>query len=287
MQIKLLVTKMRQGNCALAVLLTLSILTAACELKREYTGDLFPVSPPKLVCYALLGNETPTAVYLFPTTSYLDTSAAAFVPDAEVSLWRNGAFLEELSYEGRKYVASEDMPVSPEDAFELLVRHPDYGEVVSAPVVVPTAVQIDATSWSYSMDSTRIIATVVLRDTLGLPFWISAYLFSDPAATERLGSGSVRVSDALPLEEGLVQYQVSFAARFTVFENFVPVDTVPVARAQIRISHLSEEYYWYHSTIPDGDFGGFFPPQDTLYTNIEGGQGVFFAISTATYWIEL
>lgn len=271
-------------------ILLLSICAAtltACELQREYNGDLFPTEEARLVCFAILGNETPPAVYLFPTQNVLDTASAQFLPNALVELYRNGILVEAMQFEGDKYIASPGFSPQAGDAYQLEIRHTDYPELTSEVVIHPPLPELESIEWVYNADSSRIIVTLVVAVApiqSAEDYAISAELYSAVTPTQ-LSSGSARVSDATLLPNNRAQYQINTPVSVTIFEQFIPVDTVTVDRIKVNVRSFSDAYPRYFSTLPDGEFGGFFPPQDTLYSNFNGGYGIFFIQSTTSSWI--
>lgn len=269
-------------------LIILVLLSFTCELQREYDGELFPTGEQKMVCIAVLGNETAPTAYLFPTTEFLDTSSAQFVEDAIVELWQGGNRLTGLTFEDNRYVSLQNIPINGKDTFQLQVRHPDYEDLLSAAVVVPDDPVITTANWAYNADSSRITAILIIDDARQAPngYVLSTQLFADEP-TMSLGTGAVRVSVGLLLDDNQIQYEVSLPTQVTIFDNLMPIDTVSVSQAKIDVRHVSEEFYRYNATISTGEFGGFFPPQDTLYSNFSGGHGVFFTQSTNSYLIEL
>lgn len=64
------------------------------------------------------------------------------------------------------------------------------------------------------------------------------------------------------------------------------MDTLSIDSAAVFIRTISDEYNAYRASVPDDEIGGFFPPQDDLFTNFEGGYGVLFTVSSATVGIR-
>lgn len=270
-----------------SLLLLLVLVLTSCEFSREYPGDLFPEEDAQLVVFGFAGNKRSPIVYLFPTVSYLDTSSAAFIEDAEVTLWRNGSLLQNLRYDSDKYTADDENPLLVSgDTLQLGINHLDYGELWSDHVIMPPTASLEEVDWSYlTDDSTRIIATLLVDNPLSVVHSVSAILSSSHSTESRI-VGNTAVSETA-LSNGKTQYQIDLPTHITIIDDFIPVDTINVTHIEINIDQMSREYELHKTSFPDGDFGGFFPPQDTLYTNIKGGQGVFFVKSTTSYLIVL
>lgn len=88
------------------------------------------------------------------------------------------------------------------------------------------------------------------------------------------------------IENDTVRFNLIVPARVTRFEDFVPVDTLSIDSAAVFIRTISDEYNAYRASVPDDEIGGFFPPQDDLFSNFEGGYGVLFTVSSATVGIR-
>lgn len=194
-----------------------------------------------------------------------------------------------MQFEDDKYTASSGFSSQAGDTYQLEIRHMDYPELISEVVIHPPLPELESVEWVYNADSSRIIVTLVVAVASirsAEDYAVSAELYSAVTPTQ-LSSGSVRVSNAILLPNSRAQYQINAPVDVTIFEQLIPVDTVTVDRIKVNVRSFSDAYFRYFSTLPDGEFGGFFPPQDTLYSNFNGGYGIFFIQSTTSSWIEL
>lgn len=265
----------------------LLILLAACELTRTYDEGIFPEASPVLVCFARVENERPISAYLFPTVHALDTSSANFVPDATVELYKDGQFLEELQFENERYVSAPTTVGVPGSQYQLKVRHNDYPNLVSESVLLPPPVDVFDYSINFSDSASQHSIDLSFSHT-GLDA-ASYGVLADLYADGQLARSRVRtaISAADPFIEGdTVQFNLILPAQVTRFEGFIPVDTLNIDSAAVFIQTTSDEYYEYLASRPNVEIGGFFPPQDDLFTNFEGGYGVLFTVSAERFGIR-
>ena len=265
----------------------LLIWLAACELTRTYDEGIFPEAPPVLVCFARVENERPISAYLFPTVHALDTSSANFVPDATVELYKDGQFLEELQFENERYVSAPTTVGVPGSQYQLKVRHNDYPNLVSESVLLPPPVNVFDYSINFSDSASQYSIDLSFSHT-GLDA-ASYGVLADLYADGQLARSRVRtaISAADPFIEGdTVQFNLILPAQVTRFEGFIPVDTLNIDSAAVFIQTTSDEYYEYLASRPNVEIGGFFPPQDDLFTNFEGGYGVLFTVSAERFGIR-
>ena len=262
-------------------------MLTACELTRSYDEDIFPAAPPVLVCFASIENDRPVSAYLFPTVQALDTSAANFIADAVVELYKDGGFLEELQFEEDQYVSAPATLGVPGSQYQLKVRHNDYPDLVSETVLLPPPVDVFDYTVNYNESASQYRIALSFSHT-GQDA-DSYSVFADLYADGQLVRDRVRsaISGAEPfIENDTVRFDLIVPAQVTRFEDFVPVDTLSIDSAAVFIRTISDEYNAYRASVPDDEIGGFFPPQDDLFTNFEGGYGVLFTVSSATVGIR-
>lgn len=269
------------------ILLAPLLMLTACELTRSYDEDIFPAAPPVLVCFASIENDRPVSAYLFPTVQALDTSAANFISDAVVELYQDGGFLEELQFEEDQYVSAPATLGVPGSQYQLKVRHNDYPDLVSETVLLPPPV--DVFDYTVNFNEPASQYTIALSFSHTGQGAASYGIFADLYADGQLVRDRVRtaLSGSEPfIESDTVRFNLIVPARVIRFEDFVPVDTLSIDSAAVFIRSISDEYDAYRASVPDDEIGGFFPPQDDLFTNFEGGYGVLFTVSSATVGIR-
>lgn len=269
------------------MLLALLLMLTACELTRSYDEDIFPAAPPVLVCFGSIENDRPVSAYLFPTVHALDTSAVNFIADAVVELYKDGGFLEELQFEEDQYVSAPATLGVPGSQYRLKVRHNGYPNLVSETVLLPPPAKVFDYTVNYNEPASQYRIALSFSHT-GQDAG-SYGVFADLYADGQLVRDRVRsaISGAEPfIENDTVRFDLIVPARVTRFEDFVPVDTLSIDSAAVFIRTISDEYNAYRASVPDDEIGGFFPPQDDLFTNFEGGYGVLFTVSSATVGIR-
>jgi len=250
-------------------------------LTRSYDEDFFPAAPPVLVCFASIENDRPVSAYLFPTVHALDTSAANFIADAVVELYKDGGFLEELQFEEDQYVSAPATLGAPGSQYQLKVRHSDYPDLVSEVVLLPPPVDVFDYMVNYNEPASQY--TIALSFSHTGQDAASYGVFADLYADGQLVRDRVRtalIGSEPFIENDTVRFNLIVPAQVTRFEDFVPVDTLSIDSAAVFIRVVSEEYNAYRASVPDEEIGGFFPPQDDLFTNFEGGYGVLFTVSS-------
>lgn len=267
----------------LAIIGLVSLGVFSCELQREYDGELFPSAPAKLVCIASLSNESPTTAYVFSTQNPLDTASAQFIPDAEVSLYRNGIFWNVLDFTDGKYIDNDSLLCEINDEYELRVEHPLFPPLASFPLRIESIPVIEDLTWSYNNDSSRITAIVVFSDQVinAIGYGLTADLYAEQNLVKKDFRGQPG-PEILSIENNLRQGTIVLSTAITIFDGFVPVDTLRIDSIKINISSVSEEVFLYNNSIPRGEIGGFFPPKDSLYSNFRGGYGLFYSYTTAS-----
>jgi hypothetical protein len=267
----------RYGIKQLVVLLV-AVSLFSCELKREYEGELYPSTPATLVCIASLSNESPTTAYVFSTQNPLDTASAQFVSDADVSLYRNDVFWNTLDFADGKYTDNDSLLGNINEEYELRVEHPLFPSLISLPVRMVSLPIIEDLNWNYNSDSSEIMATVIFSDEMinVNGYGLTADLYAEQGFIRKNVRSQQAGTEIAELDGDLRQGTMILPTKITLFEGFVPVDTLKVDSIKINISSVSEEFFLYNNSIPTGEIGGFFPPKDALYSNLEGGYGVFY-----------
>ena len=263
-------------------------LLAACELAREFDGDLFPFEGPRLACFAVFSNDQPIQVFIFSTVHPLDTSRARPVAGAEVDLYVDGSFRERLVFSEDRFESPSGQQAEPGRSYHFSARAAGFPDAWSEPVGLSDAPQPEIREWGYSADSSRVWATLDI-----------AAVQAEGFAFGLLGRGyrdSMLIRDRLPLQleaeavpigADAIRQTVSMPRRIIVFRDFVPSDTIILDKIEIRAALLSDHWERFDASRPDSDLGGFFPPEDQLYSNITGGYGVVGAYSAAAVCLDL
>lgn len=269
------------------ILLAPLLLLTACELTRPYDEGIFPLAPPVLVCFARIENDRPVSAYLFPTVQALDTSAANFISDAVVELYKDGGFLEELQFEEDQYVSAPATLGAPGSQYQLKVRHNDYPDLVSEVVLLPPPVDVFDYTVNYNEPASQYNISLSFSHTGqdAASYGVFADLYADGQLVRERVRTALSGSEPF-IENDTVRFNLIVPAQVTRFEDFVPVDTFSIDSAAVFIRVVSEEYNAYRASAPDDEIGGFFPPKDDLFTNFEGGYGVLFTVSSGTVGIR-
>ncbi|HMO40241.1 MAG TPA: hypothetical protein PKC76_04015 [Saprospiraceae bacterium] len=271
----------------IGITLVASLLTA-CELTREYDGDLFPFEGHRLACFAVFNNEQAIQVFIFSTVHPLDTSRAMPVVNAEVDLYVDGSFRERLEFTENRFESPSRQHAEPGRRYHFAVRAEGFPDAWSEPVSLPDAPQPEIREWGYSADSSRVWATLDVAAAQAEGFVFG--LLSRGYRNGILIRDQLPISfdtEAIPIAPNVIRQTVSMPRRVIVFRDFVPSDTIILDKIEIRAALFSDHWERFNASRPDSDLGGFFPPEARLYSNISGGYGVAGAYSAATVYLDL
>jgi len=263
-------------------------LLAACELAREFDGELFPFEGPKLACFAVFSNDQPIQVFIFSTVHPLDTSRARPVAGAEVDLYVDGSFRERLAFSAGRFESPSGRQAEPGRRYHFTARAAGFPDAWSEPVSLPDAPRPEIIAWGYAADSSRVWATldIAAAQAEGFAFGLLGRGYRDSVLIRDMLSLRFD-TEAVPIGADAIRQTVSMPRSITVFRDFVPSDTIILDKIEIRAALLSDHWERFNASRPDSDLGGFFPPEDRLYSNISGGYGVVGAYSAAAVCLDL
>ena len=282
---------------------SLLLIFSACDLQQEVDLDL-PEPDPQLVIESYLQPGNPYVVTLVESTPFFGDVKIKFVRDAEVIIRHQGisdtlvpleipidfAFppgfvdtnllkqLAPILGEGAYFYTSlQPVPAVYDTEFSLSVKVPD-GRVATAQTIIPAPVAFDTVITRFNEDSLALILTQ----------------FSDNPDQKNYYRRLLerRVQDVNVSESG----DTTFTWRSRTEQDFFTDDEITdngtitfgtlfeYAKGDSLINtiyHVTEEYARFVETRDAAIIGSFSPfaPPTIVYTNIEGGQGIFTGFS--------
>lgn len=250
-----------------------------------------PDSSPKLVVQSFIspGDSVKVAVRSSKPYNYnlpqegdywefeVVKSATVIIRDIETGIEQNIPFIEEKSFFGLR---SEDFPITPGHQYELAVDATGF-ESAKATTFVPqntprvANVKVEATS-ANEWGEYSIIAAGAIEDTPSVSNYYALYLYQYTLYTwENIEYTYPTAQTKLLITDNLrdgeqISFRVSLNAYFAYGEE---------ERGQTEIVVLStdEHYYRFHKSL-EGIYDltdNPFAESAHLYSNIEGGLGVF------------
>ena len=294
------------------------VLLSACETVIE-------IDPPEYDSeLAIISKFSPDSVWsarvtkTLPLGSLGDTTGA-FLTDATVMVYREESLVARLIHDGGEdgwYVASQLRKPKANVSYRIVVEAPGLRSV-SAISIAPAPPVISDTEIS------RLEATDLFEDSgylvsfrlgnrpglnyysfgifLGFPLGGSTYWVRDLpmrhdsprwfcSFSEVLNPVSVEASDDFdcPLGVSSDRYvgepDFDFDIKVQIPSN---VGNLEEATLILFVTALSPEYVEYHGSIEEQeDFGGFGEPAN-IYTNLEGGRGIFAGYSASHRFFDL
>jgi hypothetical protein len=269
----------------------------SCEQTRLLEKDIFPYEGPRIVCYGNIGNDRPIGVSLFLTLHPLDTATATPLQEAEVKLYVDGAFHEELVFQEGTYVSPSGLIPQPGRTYHFTVQAPDLPGIGTLPVQLPDPPVIEGYSLHYESDSVKMSIELTIADP---PEEGHYYSFSRNMyrAGLYIDAGGNLPEDRLPVFGGLLSDRLFNGASFQqvlyfnrvilIYENSIPVTSIAADEIRVKVYSVSEHYERYFDSLPEsGDFGGFLPPERAVYSNVQGGYGVVGAYAVSELSVGL
>lgn len=294
------------------------VLLSACETAIE-------IDPPDYDSeLAIISKFSPDSVWsarvtkTLPLGSLGDTTHA-FLTDATVMVYREGSIVARLIHAGGEdgwYVSSQLRKPMANISYRIVVEAPGLRSVSAismapAPPVIPDAEisRLDATD---VFEDSGYVVSFSLENRPGLNYYSFGIFLGFP-----LGGPTYRVR-GLPMRHDNPRWFCSFSDvlnpvsvdagddndcpfgvssdRFvddSVFDFDIKVqipsdlENLEEVTLILFVTALSPEYVEYHGSIEDQEeFGGFGEPAN-VYTNLEGGRGIFAGYSTSHRLFDL
>jgi hypothetical protein len=277
----------------------------ACErplkLEWETTEDI-----PVLL--GVLEPGQPLALQLFRSTNPLDTNDFPTINDANVRVQQAGEETLLPSVGEGGYLTPAGWEAQAGERYRAEVMTAQGEQIVSQWVTVPTEPTLQ--TWRYEPDSYQSASSSEVRDLLTLVFaphdrgiayyelqvvGLKASGEGEPVVISRVESG-----EALDAACGLgnqvftdrcypdqpLRLAWALTPEYTV-DTGQSFDRIPYDSLLVVVSSLSEGLYRYKTSLLTDELTSVFLYTDTVYTNIQGGQGLLGAQATRTLGIGL
>jgi hypothetical protein len=289
------------------LLLALVCLLAACE--KEVTSLNLPAPESQLAINAFISpQDTVVEVAVYeskPVFGERPGSVTDLIRDATVTL-SDGQRTVALTLPGnvpfassRNYhVMARDFPIEAGKTYFLRVSTPD-GRLVTAQCTVPAAPPVPEMRFNLPVD-TSASGTPNYREYTGALHW------QDPAGEENFYRVDADINYVRVDNQGTVwddwrqiywsdDKSTTFSdARLDGAQFSSPETTFPVVRdyhdsitLYAYLLHTDRAYFEYHRTIRANTDGNPFAEPVLVYSNVEGGLGVFAAFNRTTLEVKL
>ncbi len=291
-----------------SVLLLVGVcLLAACE--KDVTSLNLPAIESQLAIYAFISpQDTVVSVGVYESKPVLEErpgSATDLIRDAVVTL-SDGQKSVALSLPGNGqypgtsnyYVTARDFPIEAGKTYLLRVSTPD-GRLATAQCTVPAAPPVPEVRFDPALDTTT-------SGTAGQNVYTGVLHWQDPAGEENFYRVDANVNRVRVDNQGMLWDdwgQVYWkAGKSTTFSDArldgaqfsSPETTLQVVRGYFRsvtlyayLLHTDRAYFEYHRTLRANTDSNPFAEPVLLYSNVEGGLGVFAAFNRTTLEVKL
>ncbi|MBN1953149.1 MAG: DUF4249 domain-containing protein [Bacteroidales bacterium] len=252
---------------------------------REYVENDFPEYPEMLVVNSILIADSPIKVHVSKSHN-MDTSKLQYIDDASIEIFENGELVDQLSYDSNG-VYSSDWIVKAGDVYKCLVQVPGYSTIQCIDTVPEHSEFID-------------IQHIAFAGKSGDGSSYSSISFSFPVDREHTsfyeaklyvqgggGNQLTKLIDPLILSTGLPKPvftdELVQEDSYTMTLYYHNSALRPVL---LELRTLSKGYYNYLVSTylyQQGRYPGFtggVVPTSQLYSNIEGGLGIYASYSS-------
>lgn len=286
----------------------------SCTRELELSND----ENGLMVLNGLIEPSENLAITLVKSSSVLDDQPIEEIKDAKVSIFKDGAFVEDLIFS-----ESEDTPVDkyyaqvkaePGSNYSIEVNHPQFGDVssqTSVPLNSPVSnFRFEEASESNS-GTMQLNFTLNLNDAPGddyyfISFGLPVYRFDNNTVGDFYGFNPIEISKynidgQTYLDEGIIftdeafaSNQVEFSGKgkvlksansFSTVSYFTPVEFdslyLDTSKVIVRFEKLSYDTYLFytsHASYLETLYDDYAEPT-LIYSNIENGLGVFGGIN--------
>ncbi len=283
-------------------------LLAACE--KDVTSLNLPAIESQLVLYAFISpQDTVVSVRVYeskPVFTDRTGGVSDLIPDATVTL-SDGQKSVALSLPGNVgqgpgtssyYVMARDFPIEAGKTYMLRVSTPD-GRLATAQCTVPAAPPVPEVRFDPALDTTT-------SGTAGQQVYTGALHWQDPAGEENFYRVDADVNRVRTDNRGVVSDEwgqvlwndgksTTFSdARLDGAQFSSPETTIQVVRGYhgsvtlyAYLLHTDRAYFEYHRTLRANTDSNPFAEPVLLYSNVEGGLGVFAAFNRRTLEVKL
>ncbi|MFK8163840.1 MAG: hypothetical protein AB8H12_15450 [Lewinella sp.] len=283
------------NNKFIGLLLSLVLLTACEQERREDTQFLHPYSGDMPVVFAYLHNGTARIdVQAMRTLPYYSPEPEANLIDLSGSLNVSGQSLSDLvPVSAGRYTIDLDEVLTIEPSYHLALEHPDFGAFRTAAVSIPSPVEIT------DIDTTRQQERISLSGGVGsVPTGLSVssklLRYGEGIILNSEGGELLPIRDAEEFVTDVTNRTRTYAIteRFVIFDpdTRVPVDTIMVDSVQLILYTWGEEVIRFNRSRAgtNQEFGdGDETIDGTSWSNVEGGHGLVAGFATDTVTVVL
>lgn len=288
----------------------LMLLFCSCEKDYFYSFKDFV---PRMVVNAVISPQDGLVVqvsHAIPPNEPLSSVEKYWIKDARVQIFQSDTLLGELMYKGESlYMPNFDLKAIPGFLYHIEITHANYGKVKSLPVIIPSAPSVTALNVQ-KLDKQSVNGRPTYRVILAMEdpmepnfYLLTSSLISMQTAAKASFDFLLQDRKAYELCEFIDQnirdvffQDICFKGRSISlpFEAELPpiyeeqkdnsIKNFEPTRIEIRFCSITEAHYLYRKTgnVPD-DFSLAFSDPEPLYSNMQGGYGLFKAINYAKY----
>jgi Domain of unknown function (DUF4249) len=233
-----------------------------------------------------------------------------WVGDAKIQIFESDTVLGDLKYRGQGlYTPTFDLKATPGSSYHLEISHAKYGEAKSSEVIIPNALS-NTTIKVQKLDKKSVNGrplysiNLAMEDPLEPNFYLLNSSLISPQTTAKSSFDFIlRDRKAYELCEFVDQsirevffqdicfkgqsISLPFEAELpTIYEEQKDNSSKKIepTMMEIRVCSITEAHYLYRKTgnVPD-DFSLAFSDPEPLYSNMQGGYGLFKAINYKKY----
>lgn len=299
------------------------LLLSACEKTVLFEVD---TQENKLVLNSFVTAQGEAFADVSLSLDPLDEDYPPAVSDASVQLFKNGVLISDYMYDVTSFRYTPLTPLAPPsagDVFKITASAPGK-ETITAETTMPSAVSI---SDVYIVDTVLLESGYIYYDSLGnpifgdsIPYYKIEIEFTDAPGNDNYNLvtnytdeyGGVptcfttndpvyTLGDEFDFGSGDAYRTFCDVAYFddlsfnenkktlTIYLLLINSVFFPEAKYTITLQHLSPEYYKYitSSSLQSNTNGNPFAQPVSVYSNIEGGFGIFAAYNESAVEIEL
>jgi hypothetical protein len=255
------------------------VLFSSCETEADIP---LPEVDPKIVLNCFIGDELTVikaAVFKSKPVFSDDDGNYPYSNNVEEDMYvviSNGSISAELVFNPQTEfyeVGTDVFPLVPGGNYTLTVTAPD-GEIVkanttiplNAPIVQSSSFSAEQISNDFYGEQTRVIIKQTLADpSSSFDYYRFYYVLQDQFMTNTYVSEDYTDDNSL---DGNLLYNEHEMTAYYGSDN-------PLVNVKAYVIRGSEEYYRFHKTVYNQSPGDPFSEPSIIYTNVDGGLGVF------------
>jgi hypothetical protein len=269
---------------------------------------------PKIVVNCLFDNTSPLMVDLSRSAMIDDATGPVIMPNADIKLFENGNFIDQLeNMQVGEYYGSQTL--KPGNTYRLDIET-DIGDVTvtntmpdSVPIISLDSIketQIVDDAWGEAMDALMFYFTFqdlpgdhyyalkLFRNSeysgyyeVGNMFYYEYNYRSSNSGID--GGSSVEFYQYLRFTDGLFNGTTK-TYKFGIINDYymIPENNDSENKFKLQLFSISEDYYRYLQTVEAywNAEGNFFAESINLFSNVEGGLGIFAGATMSEIEVE-